>query len=35
MSRIEQTRVEIMATVKTLADVGEIEVQLFAETVVE
>jgi flagellar motor switch protein FliG len=35
MSRIEQTRQEIMATVKDLADNGEIEVQLFAETVVE
>jgi flagellar motor switch protein FliG len=35
MSRIEQTRQEIMATVKALADVGEIEIQLFAEQVVE
>ena len=35
MSRIEQTRQEIMATVKGLADAGEIEVQLFAEAVVE
>lgn len=35
MSRIESTRQEIMATVKALADVGEIEIQLFAETVVE
>ncbi len=35
LSRIEQTRQEIMATVKGLADAGEIEVQLFAETVVE
>ena len=35
MSRIEQTRQEIMATVKGLADNGEIEVQLFAEAVVE
>ncbi len=35
MSRIEQTRKDIMATVKQLADNGEIEVQLFAETVVE
>ncbi|WGG48359.1 flagellar motor switch protein FliG [Rugamonas sp. DEMB1] len=35
MSRIEQTRQEIMATVKALADSGEIEIQLFAEAVVE
>lgn len=35
MSRIEQTRKDIMATVKQLADNGEIEVQLFAEAVVE
>jgi flagellar motor switch protein FliG len=35
MSRIEQTRQEIMATVKALADAGEIEIQLFAETTVE
>ncbi|WP_038491180.1 flagellar motor switch protein FliG [Janthinobacterium agaricidamnosum] len=35
LSRIEQTRQEIMATVKGLADAGEIEVQLFAEAVVE
>lgn len=35
MSRIEQTRQEIMATVKALADGGEIEIQLFAEQVVE
>ena len=35
MSRIEATRQEIMATVKALADAGEVEVQLFAETVVE
>jgi flagellar motor switch protein FliG len=35
MSRIEQTRQEIMATVKGLADAGEIEMQLFAEAVVE
>ena len=35
MSRIEQTRQEIMATVKALADVGEIEIQLFAEATVE
>ena len=35
MSRIEQTRQEIMATVKGLADAGEIEVQLFAEAVIE
>lgn len=35
LSRIEQTRREIMAQVKTLVDAGEIEVQLFAEAVVE
>ncbi|WKB54115.1 flagellar motor switch protein FliG [Eleftheria terrae] len=35
LSRVEQARQEIMATVKTLADGGEIEVQLFAEAVVE
>ncbi|RFP10240.1 flagellar motor switch protein FliG [Duganella sp. BJB488] len=35
LSRIEQTRQEIMATVKALADVGEIEIQLFAEQVIE
>lgn len=35
LSRIEQTRKDIMATVKALADNGAIEVQLFAETVVE
>lgn len=35
MSRIEQTRREIMATVKGLGDAGEIEIQLFAEAVVE
>ena len=35
LSRIEQTRQEIMATVKGLADAGEIEVQLFAEAVIE
>ncbi|MGV7206805.1 flagellar motor switch protein FliG [Oxalobacteraceae bacterium A2-2] len=35
MSRIEATRQEIMATVKALADAGEVEIQLFAETVVE
>ncbi len=35
LSRIEQTRQEIMVTVKGLADAGEIEIQLFAETVVE
>jgi len=34
-SRIEQAREEIMAEVKALADAGEIEVQLFAEAVVE
>jgi flagellar motor switch protein FliG len=35
MSRIEQTRKEIMATVKTLADAREIDVQLFAEATAE
>lgn len=35
ISRIEQTRQEIMATVKGLVDAGEIEIQLFAEAVVE
>lgn len=35
ISRIEQTRREIMDAVKGLADAGEIEVQLFAEAVVE
>jgi flagellar motor switch protein FliG len=34
-SRVEQARNEIMAQVKTLADAGEIEVQLFAEAVLE
>jgi flagellar motor switch protein FliG len=34
-SRIEQARQEIMAQVKALADTGEIEMQLFAEAVVE
>jgi flagellar motor switch protein FliG len=35
ISRVEQMRREIMAQVKALADAGEIEVQLFAEAVVE
>lgn len=35
MSRVEQTRKEIMAQVKALADAGEIEIQLFAEATVE
>jgi flagellar motor switch protein FliG len=35
LSRIEQTRREIMAAVKDLADAGEIEVQLFAEATAE
>jgi flagellar motor switch protein FliG len=35
MSRIEQTRKDIMASVKALADAGEIEVQLFAEATAE
>lgn len=35
LSRIEQTRQEIMEQVKALADAGEIDVQLFAEAVVE
>lgn len=34
-SRVEQSRQEIMKQVKTLADAGEIEIQLFAEAVVE
>lgn len=34
-SRIEQTRQEIMEQVRTLADAGDIEVQLFQEAVVE
>ena len=34
-SRIEQARQEIMARVKALRDAGEIELQLFAEQVVE
>jgi flagellar motor switch protein FliG len=35
LSRVEQVRRDIMATVKALADSGEAEVQLFAEAVVE
>lgn len=35
LSRIEQVRRDIMATVKALADSGEVDVQLFAEAVVE
>jgi flagellar motor switch protein FliG len=35
MSRIEQTRKDIMAAVKELADAGEIEVQLYAEATAE
>lgn len=35
LSRVEQTRQQIMAQVKALAEAGEIEVQLFAEAVVE
>jgi len=35
MSRIEQTRREIMVTVKELADAGEIDIQLFAEATAE
>ena len=35
MSRVEQARAEIMAQVKALVDAGEIQVQLFAEDVVE
>jgi flagellar motor switch protein FliG len=35
LSRIEQTRKDIMAAVKELADAGEIEVQLFAEATAE
>ena len=35
MSRIEQTRKDIMTAVKALADAGEIDVQLFAEATAE
>lgn len=35
VSRVRQVREEIMAQVKALADAGEIDVQLFAEAVVE
>jgi flagellar motor switch protein FliG len=35
ISRVEQSRQEIMAQVKALADSGEIEIQLFSEAVVE
>lgn len=35
LSRVEEVRREIMAQVKTLADAGEIDLQLFAEEVVE
>jgi flagellar motor switch protein FliG len=35
MSRIEQTRKDIMVAVKALADSGEIDVQLFAEATAE
>jgi flagellar motor switch protein FliG len=35
LSRIEQTRNEIMAAVKELADAGEVDVQLFAEATAE
>ncbi len=35
MSRVEQARAEIAAQVKALVDVGEIQVQLFAEDAVE
>lgn len=35
MSRVEQARAEIMQQVKALVDAGEIQVQLFAEAVVE
>lgn len=35
LSRVEQARRDIMAQVKALADAGEIEVRLFAETTVE
>jgi len=35
ISRVQQARRDIMAQVKTLADAGEVEVQLFAEAVVE
>lgn len=35
LSRVEQTRQDIMAQVKALADAGEIEIQLFVEATVE
>ncbi len=35
LSRIEQTRRDIMAEVKALADAGEIDIRLYAEAVVE
>ena len=35
ISRVEQARQEIMAQVKALVDAGEIQIQLFAEAVVE
>ncbi|TXI25649.1 MAG: flagellar motor switch protein FliG [Roseateles sp.] len=35
MSRVEQARAEIMQQVKALVDAGEIQVQLFAEAIVE
>lgn len=35
MSRVKQAREEIMAQVKALAEAGEVDVQLFAEAVVE
>jgi len=35
ISRIEQTRQEIMDVVRALAEAGEVEIQLFAEAVVE
>jgi flagellar motor switch protein FliG len=35
LSRVTQARRDIMVQVKTLAEAGEVEVQLFAEAVVE
>jgi len=35
VSRIEQVRKEIMSSVRSLAEDGEIQVQLFAEQTVE
>jgi flagellar motor switch protein FliG len=35
LSRVQQARRDIMAQVRTLAESGEVEIQLFAEAVVE